>query len=207
MITLALCLAATDLPRPVRPHPVRPQPVRPDDPAAPRPVALGAVQFDEDGIFSRYQGYIRQEDVSISLSANRAHGITDQIARGRGIPERTALSWLTNSFKASDQLIGWTLEFDLAVIGAALRSHGGDPDVLIRPGLKRLDLRTLCAPFTSGADGAAGDAAPGLGELIAAVAPEAGPATGDILARAEGCRAIHAALAAAGLLKEGERAA
>jgi DNA polymerase-3 subunit alpha len=197
MITLALNLAATGL---SRTGPL-------DDPRFPRPVALGAVQWDSNGPFSRYQGLIRQEDVSVSASAEAAHGVTDRMARSRGVPERTALSWLTNSLRTSTYVIGWDLEFDLDVIRAALIRHGGNPAQLIRPGLIDISLQAYCAPIVGKQDEAGGQALPTITESIKAIAPDAGIEAGDVLARAEACRAIFEALCARELIPDMEKAA
>ncbi|MBO6858333.1 hypothetical protein [Roseibium sp.] len=192
MITLALCLASTGIQRPAAL----------DDPQYPRPVAMGAVQFDDAGIFAEYRSYIRQEDKSISASAEKLHGIGDRIARSRGLPERVALPWLTNSLKTSTHVIGWDLDFDLDVIRSALIRHKANPATLIRPQLTMTSLAPICATIVGRQDDNGEAVTPTIQEACSVIAPEAETLPDDLLSRAKACRALFLQLCGNGLLSD-----
>jgi len=197
MITLALCLACTGVQRPAAL----------DDPQYPRPVAMGAVQWDAAGIFATYRSFIRQEDKSISASAEKLHGLSDRIARSRGLPERTAISWLTNSLKTSSHLIGWDLDFDLDVIRAALIRHGADPAKLIRPQLRTTSLAGICATIVGSQDANGEAIAPSIAEAVKVIVPDAGIEPGNLHTQANACRLIFEALCAENIIADMEQAA
>lgn len=196
MITLALCLANTGIQRPAAL----------DDPQYPRPVAMGAVQWDAAGVFAEHRSFIRQEK-SVSASAEKSHGIGDRVARSRGLPERTAISWLTNSLKTSTHLIGWDLDFDLDVIRAALIRHDANPSTLIRPQLRTTSLAGICATIVGSQDENGEAVAPTIIEALNAIAPDAGIYPDNLHSKAEACRAIFNALCAENIISDMEQAA
>jgi DNA polymerase III epsilon subunit-like protein len=184
MITLALCLANTGIQRSGSL----------DDPQYPRPVAIGACQWDCSGVFAEYRSYIRQEDKSISTSAEMLHGISDRIARSRGVNERVPLSWLTHSLRTSKRVVGWDLDFDLDVIRAALIRHKGNPAELIRPQLETTNLVDICATIVGKQDANGEAVAPSIAEALTVIAPGAEIDPSNPRARAEACRVIFEAL-------------
>ena len=117
MIYTALSLATTGLN----------QPASLTDPAYPQMVAVSALQWDGNGVCGSYFGYVRPENAVISAAAEKAHGITNRLAQSRGLPERFALSWITNTLRASSHVIGWQLASDVDVIRSALIRHGNCP--------------------------------------------------------------------------------
>lgn len=197
MIYLAINIAATGLTRPSAL----------DDPSYPRPVALAGLQWDQNGVSGEYFGYIRQPDVSVSASAEKSHGVSDRIAKSRGLPERTALSWLTNTMRTSTHIIGWDLDFDLDVIRAALVRNGGDPASLIRPGLIKIGLQGICAPIVGKQDDAGAQVPPTMAEACTAIAPDGETLLGSMGARPNALRAIFDALCAKDLIPDLEVAA
>lgn len=196
MITLAFCLATTGLSRREAL----------DDPAFPRPVALGGVHWDDAGVFGQYQSYIRQEGVSVSASASHWHGVADRTAKSRGLNERTAIAWLTNSLKTTTHVIGWDLDFDLDVIRAALIRHGQDPAALIRPQLTQTSLAQVCTTIM-GIQNENGEAVtPSILNALDALVPRNGITSDDPHSMAMACRALYVALCNADLIADQEAA-
>ena len=197
MITLAFTLAATGV--------SRPQSL--EDSQYPCPVALGAVQWDQNGIFSRFESYIRQDQRSVSATAEKQHGINSRTANSRGIPERTALSWLTNSLKTSTMVVGWNLHFDLDVVRASLIRHKANPATLIRPQLITVNLMQICATVVGNQDDTGAYTAPSLTEALQVMVPDAPINTATLFGQAEACMVLFKAVNAKGLLSDMEQAA
>ena len=124
-----------------------------DDPAYPRMIQIGGVQWERGGeIFGRIQAYVRQPDARTSKAAEKVHGISDRVSGSRGMPERLALSWVTNAIRASTHVVGWNLSFDLDVIRSALLRSGENPSSLIRPGIVKIDLMEIMTPIVGKQD-------------------------------------------------------
>jgi DNA polymerase-3 subunit alpha len=124
-----------------------------DDPAFPRMIQIGGVQWDRgDEPFAHVRAYVRQEDARVSKGAERVHGISDRIAASKGMPERLAVAWITNAVRAATHVIGWNLSFNLDVVRSALIRHGQDPETIIRPGVVRVDLMQIMTPIVGKQD-------------------------------------------------------
>ncbi|MFN3247728.1 hypothetical protein [Roseibium album] len=197
MITLAFCLANTSVNRIGELK----------DPQFPRPVAMGAVQWDSEGIFAQYGCFIRHEDRSMSASAEKFYGIQDRVARSRGIDERTAVACLTNSLPASSHVVGWDLDFDLDVIRAALIRHKPDAVSRIRPQLTLTSLAPICATIVGKQDKNGEAVTPTISEALNLIAPESGIEPVDPHSQAMACRALYVALCAENLISDQEIAA
>ncbi|WP_150523997.1 hypothetical protein [Roseibium sediminis] len=197
MITLALNVAATGVNRGLSM----------DDPQHPRPVALGIVQWDANGTFAEYRSYIRQEESSVSATAEKSHGITSRIANSRGLPERIALAWLTNALSLSSRVVAWDLDFDLNVIRSALLRHGGNPAEHIRPLLTLTSLVDHCSIIIGKQDENGAYVPPTMQEALTAIAPESGIDPADPHARADACRVLYETLCTKGLIEGMEQAA
>ena len=197
MITLALCLANTGVNRMASLK----------DPQFPRPVAMSFCQWDSAGVFAEYRNYIRQEDRSMSASAEKFYGVGDRIARSRGIDERVALSCLTHNLRTAQHVVGFDLDFDLDVIRSALIRHGGKPEKLIRPQLTLTALAPICATIVGKQDDNGEAVTPSIAEACALIAPEAVPEHGNPHSHAHACRLLFEALCAVGMISDQEMAA
>lgn len=119
-----------------------------DDPAYPRMVQIGGVTWTSDNrTHGRIVNYVQQEGKRTSKAAEKVHGISDFLSNHRGIPERVAVSWITNSLHVSTDVVGWSLNFDLNIVRSALIRYGRDPNEIIRPGIQRHDLQEIMTPM------------------------------------------------------------
>jgi hypothetical protein len=124
-----------------------------DDPAYPRMLRIGGVQWmrGEEPI-GRIQEFVRQDDARTSRGAERVHGISDRLAGQMGMDERHALSWITHALRQSTHIVGWNLSFWLDVVRSGLIRHRQDPAALIRPGVIKIDLGEIMAPIVGRQD-------------------------------------------------------
>lgn len=204
MITLALCLANTGNKRPAAL----------DDPQFPRPVAAGMCLWDEDGVFSRYGGFVRQEHHSMSVSAEKLHGFTNNFAKNHGVPEVNPLRYFTNSLKMIEHLVVWDLDFDRDVIRSALlrdpgamKQTNGNIERLVRPGVPATDLSQICGHIMQNQDANGEAVAPTLQEAVKELAPDVELNPRDPATWAEACRALFTRLCAENLISDMREAA
>lgn len=118
------------------------------DPNYPRMIQVGAVTWTDDNVtHGRILNYVRQEDKSTSISAERIHGISDWLSSSKGITEQVAIGWITNSLKYSSDVVGWNLQFDLDIVRAALIRYGKSPQDIISNHLSAHDLQDIMTPI------------------------------------------------------------
>ncbi|WP_395175097.1 exonuclease domain-containing protein [Roseibium alexandrii] len=180
-----------------------------DDPNYPRMVQLGGVTWSSDGkVHGRIQNYVRQEDKRTSKAAEKIHGITDRISGTRGIPEAVAIGWITNSLRYSTDVVGWSLDFDLSIVQAALIRFGKNPNEIIRPGIQRHDLKEIMTPMVGKTNEDGSQRWPTLGEgyewTFGKPLYEDG-ALHDAVRDSEACREIFMELWTRGVLHDLER--
>lgn len=120
-----------------------------ESPQYPWPVQVGCVLFDFDGHDrATFGSRVRAPDgKKIAPAATEIHGISSRDAARSGIPEILALSLITNLAGEAKFLTGFNIEFDLAIIQAAIIRNGRDPSKLTRPGLQVLDLMKPSTAF------------------------------------------------------------
>ncbi len=120
-----------------------------DSPQFPWAVSAGAVLFDFDGHDRACFGSrIRAEGRTVSPGATAIHGITTREAGRGGIPELIALGVICAYASEAKFLVGFNVEFDRAILEAALIRLGKDTRKLVRPGLAVVDLMKPAAAFT-----------------------------------------------------------
>lgn len=121
-----------------------------NDPNYPRMIQIGGVTWTSDDVsHGRIQNYVMQRDKRTSRGAEKIHGISDHLSNSRGIKEAVALSWILSTVNISDDLVGWSLNFDLGIIKAALIRHERDPDQVLRPGIRTHDLQEIMMPMVN----------------------------------------------------------
>jgi len=116
--------------------------------ANPRIVSLGWLVCDEDGRELCVEGHIIKPDgFSIHPSASYKHGITDGVARTRGIPIKQALAQFCNTIRQGPFhfCVGHNLKFDLAVVVGEYERLGAIENLSRIPGFCTMkETRRLC---------------------------------------------------------------
>lgn len=191
---LAISLETTDLPRG--------RPI--EEPAYPRMIQIGGVQFTGDGnVFGLIYNRVRQEDARTSRGAEKVHGLSDRITGSTGIKEAVAIGWVVSSLQVCTHVVGWGLGFDLDVIRSGLLRHGKSPD-LIRPRLVKIDLMQICTPIVNKQDEDGRQVWPTLSEGYEHIMGKSLEGARDGLRDAQACRDIFMALLERGLLPDVE---
>jgi len=121
-------------------------------PDYPRLKQVGLIQFDHTGRIYGQQSHLVRVDMPTSRGAERVHGISDIEAGRRGITELLTLMLIYEALNIAQAVIGWGVEFDLDVIRATALRLNRNPDLVIRPGVRVIDLKQIMTPILNKQD-------------------------------------------------------
>lgn len=83
------------------------------DPAQPRLVQFAALLIDADGTERAAVTMIVNPEIAIPPGASAVHGITDEIARAVGVPEKAAVGVFLRLASVADVIVAHNADFDL----------------------------------------------------------------------------------------------
>lgn len=95
-------------------------------------VQLCGMLVDENKIHSMFNVFIHA-DTDIPAEATAIHGVDRELTAKIGISRKTACILLGNYLRKADLLIGHNIDFDVAIMRAAMLREGGDGKLLNKP--------------------------------------------------------------------------
>jgi DNA polymerase-3 subunit epsilon len=101
----------------------------PADPRQPHLVQLACLLADEDGTERASLSLIVAPPIPIPAEAAAVHGITDEIARGAGVSQSSAVSIWAQMARRAHTLVAHNIPFDLGLLQSAwFRTRGPTAD-------------------------------------------------------------------------------
>lgn len=110
----------------------------------PRVVQLAAILLD-GGREVASASLIVRPDIPIPLEASNIHGITDDVARAFGVPEKAAVGLFLRLCQVADLLVAHNADFDVAVLRGAAERWGIEWRAPSEVRCTMLATRALCA--------------------------------------------------------------
>ena len=98
---------------------------RASDPSQPHIVQFAALVLDNDNKETHaFCSIVRPDGWSIPAEASAVHGITDEVAREKGIAESTVAMMFLSMMEKASVLVAHNLQFDKFIMRVACRRHG-----------------------------------------------------------------------------------
>lgn len=95
------------------------------DPGQPHLVQLAFLLFDQEGVeVEAFSAIIRPDGWKIDPEAAAVHGITDEIAAEKGIPEMEAVAQFLAAWRRAAMRVAHNITFDDRIMRIALLRHG-----------------------------------------------------------------------------------